>query len=101
VASPVLKVVVANHDTEESILKDLMNKFGLDIPLIIATVHFLALSTDLKPYEYDDEFHFASDVLASARLDNKIDWIIVFRHKPLYSGSGLEIPELRAISSSI
>ena len=34
-------------------------------------------------------------ILASARLDNKIDWIIVFRQKPSYSGSGLEIPELR------
>ena len=75
-----------------------MNKFGLDkqyYSFDYRNVHFLALSTELKSDEYDDQFQFASDDLANARLDNKIDWIIVFQHKPLYSGSGLEIPELR------
>ena len=97
-AGPLMKIVVGNHDTEESSLKDLMNKFGLDkqyYSFNYRNVHFLGLSTELKPDEYDDQFQFASDDLANATLDKKIDWIIVFQHRPLYSGSGMEIEELK------
>lgn len=97
-AGPLLKIVVGNHDVGGSLLKELMNKFGLDkqyYSFDYRNVHFLALSTELRSDEYEDQFQFASEDLANARLDKKIDWIIVFQHKPLYSGSGLEIPELR------
>jgi Calcineurin-like phosphoesterase len=97
-AGPLLKVVVGNHDVEGSLLKQLMNKFHLDSQYYsfdYRNVHFLALSTELEPDEYDDQFQFASEDLANARLDKKIDWIIVFQHRPLYSGSGLEILEFR------
>lgn len=98
-AGPLMKIVVGNHDTEESLLEDLMNKFGLGkqyYSFDYRNVHFLALSTELESDdEYDDQFQFASDDLANARLDKKIDWIIVFQHRPLYSGSGMEILEFR------
>ena len=94
-----MKIVVGNHDTEESLLEDLMNKFGLDkqyYSFDYRNVHFLALSTEIESDdEYNYQFQFASDDLVNARLDKKIDWIIVFQHRPLYSGSGMEILEFR------
>ena len=97
-AGSLMKIVVGNHDTEEPLLTDLMNKFGLDkqyYSFDYRNVHFLGLSTELKPDEYDDQFQFASDDLANATLDKKIDWIIVFQHRPLYSGSGMDIAQFR------
>ena len=75
---------MGNHDTEESILKDLMNKFGLDkqyYSFNYRNVHFLASSTELKSDEYDNQFHFASDDLAIAKFSssrNLIEKVFVF-----------------------
>ena len=50
-AGPLMKIVVGNHDTEELLLEDLMNKFGLDkqyYSFDYRNVHFLALSTERR-----------------------------------------------------
>jgi hypothetical protein len=56
-AGPLLKIAIGNHDSEESLLKDLMNKFGLDKQFYsfdYRNVHFLGLSTELNADEYED-----------------------------------------------
>jgi hypothetical protein len=97
-AGPLMKIAVGNHDTEGSLLKDLMNKFGLDkqyYSFNYRNVHFVGLSTELKADEYEDQYQFVSEDLAKTKLNKKIDWIVVFQHRPLYSGSGLDLLDFR------
>ena len=48
----------------------------------------LSLSSELGSGEDQGQFEFASADLAKAKSNTKTDWIIVYFHRPLYSGSG-------------
>lgn len=93
-----LKVVVGNHDTEGSLQKTLMNKFDLSkqyYSFDYQNAHFLGLSSELYSGEDEGQFDFANLDLAKANSNVKTDWIIVFFHRPFYSGSGVDNTEMR------
>lgn len=95
-----LKVIVGNHDTEETLLETLMNKFDLAkqyYSFDYQNAHFLALSSELDSGEHKGQFEFANLDLAKANSNVNTDWIIVFFHRPFYSGSGLDNTEMRDV----
>ena len=50
-------------------------------------VHFVTVSTE-KPYSKESkQYDFLRNDLANASLDENIDWIIFWLHKPLYTGN--------------
>ena len=50
-------------------------------------VHFVTVSTE-KPYSKESkQYNFLRNDLANASLDENIDWIIFWLHKPLYAGN--------------
>jgi hypothetical protein len=49
-------------------------------------VHFLSMSTELRNLQEEKkQFNFVNKDLSNASVDPKIDWIIVFFHKPFYA----------------
>ena len=49
-------------------------------------VHFVTISSE-KPYSKESkQYNFLRNDLANASLDENIDWIIFWLHKPLYTG---------------
>ena len=50
--------------------------------------HLLSLSSELGFGEDQGQFEFASADLAKAKSNTNTDWIIVYFHRPIYSGSG-------------
>ena len=50
-------------------------------------VHFVTISSE-KPYSKESkQYNFLRNDLANASLDENIDWIIFWLHKPLYAGN--------------
>ena len=50
-------------------------------------VHFVTISSE-KPYSKESkQYNFLRNDLANASLDENIDWIIFWIHKPLYAGN--------------
>ena len=50
-------------------------------------VHFVTISSE-KPYSKESkQYNFLRNDLANASLDENIDWIIFWLHKPLYTGN--------------
>lgn len=93
-----LKVVVGNHDAEGSLVQTLMNKFNLAKQFYsfeYHNAHFLALSSELNSGEDNGQFKFAREDLSLAKSNPNIDWIIVYFHRPFYSGSGLDSTSMR------
>ena len=92
-AGSAMKVVVGNHDTEGSVLPSLMSKFNLDKQYYSfdhQNTHFLGLSSELNSGEDKGQFEFAKADLAKAKSNPNTDWIIVYLHRPFYSGSGAD-----------
>jgi len=92
------KIVIGNHDDGESedanLTEEYLNAFNLDklnqgLPYYsfdYQNVHFLALYTHGGRHEKgDDQYRFADEDLEKASLNENIDWIIVFFHKPAYT----------------
>ena len=103
-AGSALKVVVGNHDAEGSLMHALMNKFNLVKPYYsfdYNNAHFLALSSELNSGEDTGQFKFAKEDLGKAKLNPNIDWIIVFFHRPFYSGSGADNTGMRDMYHSL
>ena len=99
-AGSAMKVVVGNHDTEGSVLSSLMSKFNLDKQYYSfdhQNTHFLGLSSELDSGEDKGQFEFAKADLAKAKSNPNTDWIIVYLHRPLYSGSGADNTGMRDI----
>ena len=97
-AGSAMKVVVGNHDTEGSVLPSLMSKFNLDkqyYSFDYQNTHFLGLSSELDSGEDKGQFEFAKTDLAKATSNPKTDWIIVYFHRPFYSGSGSDNTGMR------
>lgn len=93
-----LKVVVGNHDTEGSLLRSLMDKFKLTdqyYSFDYRNAHFLALSSELNSGKDAGQLRFADNDLNKARSNVNIDWIVVYFHRPIYSGSGVDYPGMR------
>jgi predicted phosphodiesterase len=93
-----LKVVVGNHDTEGSLLSSLMDKFKLAdqyYSFDYRNTHFLALSSELNSGKDAGQLRFADNDLNKARSNVSIDWIVVYFHRPIYSGSGMDYPRMR------
>lgn len=93
-----LRVVVGNHDAEGSLVHTLMNKFNLAkqyYSFDYHNAHFLALSSELDSGEDPGQFKFAREDLGMAKSNPNIDWIIVYFHRPFYSGSGLDSTGMR------
>ena len=93
-----LRVVVGNHDAEGSLVHTLMNKFNLAkqyYSFNYHNAHFLALSSELNSGEDLGQFKFAIEDLSMAKSNPNIDWIIVYFHRPFYSGSGLDSTGMR------
>lgn len=93
-----LKVVVGNHDTEGSFLRSLMDKFKLAdqyYSFDYRNTHFLALSSELNSGKDAGQLRFADNDLNKARSNVSIDWIVVYFHRPIYSGSGVDYPGMR------
>ena len=92
-AGSAMKVVVGNHDTEGSVLPSLMSKFDLDrqyYSFDYQNTHFLGLSSELDSGEDKGQYEFANADLAKAKSNPNTDWIIVYFHRPFYSGSGVD-----------
>jgi predicted phosphodiesterase len=86
-----IKVTIGNHDVEGSDLQELMKDFHMAkqyYSFDYHNAHLLSLSSELDSGEVKEQFEFASTDLAKAKSNSNTDWIIVFFHKPLYSGSG-------------
>jgi hypothetical protein len=97
-AGSALKVVVGNHDTEGSVLKTMMNKFNLRQQYYSfdhQNGHFLALSSELGSGEDKGQFEFAKSDLAKSSSNPNTDWIVVYFHRPFYSGSGVDNVDMR------
>lgn len=93
-----LKVVVGNHDTEGSLLHTLMNKFDLArqyYSFDYHNAHFLGLSSELDSGEDKGQLKFVNADLAKAKSNPNTDWIIVYFHRPFYSGSGADNTGMR------
>jgi len=92
-AGSALKVVVGNHDADGSLLHTLLNKFDMTrqyYSFDYANAHFLGLSSELDSGENKGQFEFASADLAKAKSNPNTDWIIVYFHRPFYSGSEVD-----------
>jgi len=103
-AGPSLKVVVGNHDAEGSLERTLMNKFNLAkqyYSFDYRNAHFLALSSELNSGKDIGQFKFAGEDLGKAKSNPNIDWIIVFFHRPFYSGSGADNAGMRDMYHSL
>ena len=86
-----IKVTVGNHDVEASGLQELMKNFKMAkqyYSFDYGNAHLLSLSSELGSGEDQRQFEFASADLAKAKSNTNNDWIIVYFHRPLYSGSG-------------
>ena len=97
-AGSALKVVVGNHDTDGSLLHTLLNKFDLTrqyYSFDYNNAHFLGLSSELDSGEDKGQFEFANADLAKAKSNPDTDWIIVYFHRPFYSGSGADNTGMR------
>jgi len=97
-AGSAMKVVVGNHDMG-SVLSSLMDKFNLPPQQYYSfdyqNGHFLGLSSELDSGEDKGQFEFARSDLAKSSSDPNIDWIVVYFHSPLYSGSGVDNIDMR------
>jgi hypothetical protein len=92
-AGSALKVVVGNHDVDGSLLHTLLNKFDMAkqyYSFDYGNAHFLGLSSELDSGEDKGQFEFANADLAKAKSNPNTDWIIVYFHRPFYSGSGVD-----------
>lgn len=99
-AGPALKIVLGNHDTEGSLLQSLMNKFELTdqyYSFEYGNAHFLALSTELDSVKDAEQFDFAKEDLNRASSNPNINWIIIYFHRPFYTGGGLDNAGMRDI----
>ena len=93
-----LKMVVGNHDTDGSLLHTLLNKFNLTrqyYSFDYNNAHFLGLSSELDSSEDKGQFEFANVDLAKAKSNPNTDWIIVYFHRPFYSGSDADNEGMR------
>jgi len=97
-AGSAVKVVVGNHDMGY-VLSSLMDKFNLPPQQYYSfdyqNGHFLGLSSELDSGEDKGQFEFAKSDLAKSSSDPNIDWIVVYFHSPLYSGSGVDNVDMR------
>lgn len=101
---PSLKVIVGNHDAEGSLVSELMNKFNLAkqyYSFDYQNTHFLALSSELNSGKDLGQLAFAKEDLGKAKSNPNIDWVIVFFHRPFYSGSGADNNGMRDMYHSL
>ncbi len=90
-AGSAVKVTVGNHDVEDSGIQELMKNFNMAkryYSFDYHNAHLLSLSSELGSGEDQGQFEFARADLAKAKSNTNTDWIIVYFHRPLYSGSG-------------
>jgi hypothetical protein len=94
-----IKVTIGNHDVEAgSGLQELMKDFDMAkqyYSIDYRNAHLLSLSSELDSGEDQDQFEFANADLAKAKSNTNTDWIIVFFHRPPYSGSGSQNDGMR------
>lgn len=83
------KIAIGNHDTLQRKLDVYIDKFGLAnqyYSFDYFNTHFISLSTELDDDEQIEQLTFVRNDLVKTKSNEGIDWIIVFFHKPFYSG---------------
>lgn len=92
------RIAVGNHDAQDQLLKDYMNKFKLDeqyYSFNYLNAHFIALSTELDKGGEVEQRRFLKNDLWRTYLNHSIDWTIVFFHKPFYSADESSTTNMR------
>jgi hypothetical protein len=83
-----MKITIGNHDdSSSSKLSQYMTHFGLTkqyYSFNYQNVHFVAMSNEVLWKSGSDQYNFVNNDLSRAAGDPKIDWIVVFSHKPMY-----------------
>jgi predicted phosphodiesterase len=84
-----MKIAIGNHDTDQiGMLNKYMNHFGLSkqyYSFDYKNIHFIALSTEVSFNVNSAQHKFVENDLSKASSDPKIDWIIVYFHRPMYT----------------
>src|ERR687898_348257 len=84
-----IKIAIGNHDVEfKKIYKQIVDYHQLDNPYYshdFQNVHFISLSTEHPFEEGSKQYEFIKSDLQKTSTNSSIDWIIVHKHKPLYS----------------
>jgi calcineurin-like phosphoesterase family protein len=97
-AGNAFKISLGNHDTEGKLLRAYMDEFKLDKQyhsFNYRNAHFVALSTELNKDEVKQQLQFVRNDLSKTKVNQNIDWIIVFFHKPFYSASDTDFSNMR------
>jgi hypothetical protein len=92
------KITLGNHDTADQLLKDYMDKFGLEkqyYSFNYRNAHFVALSTELDEGGEIEQLKFLKNDLLITKANKNIDWTIVFFHRPFYSADDSDITNMR------
>ena len=87
-----MQIAIGNHENSES--EDLSTylqkftltrQFGQVYSFNFHNVHFLSMATEISYSTGSSQNVFVKNDLATAAANPKIDWIIVYFHKPMYS----------------
>jgi len=84
-------LAIGNHEVIEWTVQDWLPHYGLSNEFYSTNyenVHFITLSTETSYHVESEQIKFLETDLKLASMNPAIDWIIVFFHKPMYSGSG-------------
>jgi predicted phosphodiesterase len=95
---PAFKIALGNHDTNDQLLRAYMDKFNLDnqyYSFDYQNSHFIALSTELNEDNQVKQLIFVKKDLVRAKENPNIDWIIVYFHRPFYTGNGVDNINMR------
>ena|ERR671912_522508 len=84
-----MKIAIGNHDAEfKKIYKQIIDYHQLDNPYYsydFQNVHLISMSTE-HPFEVGSkQYEYIKSDLEKTSKNQKIDWIIIHQHKPLYS----------------
>ena len=84
-----MKIAIGNHDVEfANIFKQIVDYHNVKTPYYshdFQNVHCISMSTEHPFEEGTKQYEFIKNDLEKTSANPSIDWIIVHKHKPLYS----------------
>jgi hypothetical protein len=84
-----MKIAIGNHDVEfANIYKQIIDYHNVKNPYYshdFQNVHYISMSTEHPFEEGSKQYEFIKSDLEKTSTNSSINWIIVHKHKPLYS----------------
>ena len=96
-----MKIAFGKHDVNSpSVFQDYMKHFGLRSQYYsydFENVHFTVISTEIPFRMGYPQYDFVKADLERASKDSKIDWLVVYFHRPVYTSASFDVQKAEAI----